>query len=62
MVSVPSLWQAGGLKLAQNRWSTSRGVLWSLTFLLNGLGVYSVTKCAETHRKQSQLKDGIKLQ
>lgn len=49
MVSVHSLWQTGGLKLAQNRWSTTRGVLWSLTFLLNDLGMYSVTKCAEIH-------------
>lgn len=49
VVSVPGLWQAAGLKLAQNRWSTSRGVLWSLTFLLNGLGMYCVTQCAEPH-------------
>lgn len=49
MVGVHSLWQAGGLKLARNRWSTTRAVLWSLTFLLNDLGMCSATKHAEIH-------------
>lgn len=39
----------GKLQLAGNRWSTTRGVLRSLTFLLNDLGMYSVTKRAEIH-------------
>lgn len=60
MVSVPQLMAGGGLKLAQNRWSTSRGVLWSLTFLLNGLGMNSVTKCAETQIKDHSFSDGTK--
>lgn len=41
---------AGGwTKRAQNRWSSTRSTLWSLTFLLNDLGMDSVTKRAEMH-------------
>lgn len=36
-------------KAPWSRWSTTRGVLHSLTFLLNCLGVRSVTKRAEIH-------------
>lgn len=48
VVSTRSPGRSGELKL-WNRWSTTRGVLWSLTFLLNCLGVCSVTKRAEIH-------------